>query len=152
MKRFQKHILIFGVVAVMMLPPFYGWAMMGGGGGGRSMEGGYGSQGTMGYDGHMTGGDHGAYGGSMNNTMGWGNSGAGGSMTTNGHYMGRGMDPAAAERMMRNYMSGRHNGTFTMGPMTDGGSYYQSDAVRPNGIVMERIIIDKNSGRVHSLR
>ena len=153
MKRFQKQILIFSAAAVMMLSPLYSWAMMGGHGGGGSMGGGYGSQGTMGYDdGHMTGGDHGAYGDHRNNTMGWGNSGAGGSMSTNGRYMGQRMDPAAAERMMRNYMSGRHNETFTMGPMTDGGSYYQSEAVRPDGSVMERVIIDKNSGRVHALR
>lgn len=143
----RVFVLMMGILFISAIPA---GAMMGGHGSGS-----HGSGGTM-----MMGGQgsmDGAMQPQMNDRNGHGNhsmnyddnrrEGAR-SMTQSG---GMGMDSQTAETMVRGYMQNQSNGSWSMGPQTDGGSYYMTDIMGPNGEVIHQVQIDKSTGSIHTL-
>jgi hypothetical protein len=50
------------------------------------------------------------------------------------------------------HMKSHYREPYRMGPITDKKSYYQTEVTRPDGSFMERLLIDKGTGRIHSIR
>jgi hypothetical protein len=141
MNRIVKNSLIFcSMLAVLTIPLSGVMAMMGGGSHG-GVSGGFvgGSGGDAIYDEHMGSGYDGHLGG-VYGSMGY--SGGSGAM----------MSPAAAENRIRDYMNGRISQPYNLGRMDDSGSYYLTDILNQDGIVVDRVMIDKYSGNVRSIR
>ena len=110
-------------------------AMMGGGsGGGGHMGGGYGGS-------NMGGGSQ---GGQMGN--GW-NAGPG------RQSVGPNMDMRQAEGHASQYLDRNYaGGAYHMSEMSDHGSYYATEIRDKQGRVVERLLIDKQTGNTHAIR
>lgn len=64
---------------------------------------------------------------------------------------GMGMTGQVAETMMRCYMEEKNIDSWQLGTQLDHGSYYMNDVIGPNGEVIDRLTIDKKSGKIHSV-
>ncbi len=53
-----------------------------------------------------------------------------------------------AQRMLNNYYGGRN---MRIGPIRDNGFYFEADILDRNNRFMDRVIIDKRSGRIRSI-
>ncbi|RJQ62941.1 MAG: hypothetical protein C4530_04230 [Desulfobacteraceae bacterium] len=62
------------------------------------------------------------------------------------------MTRGTAENLARDYMSGRYSGGYRMGDMKDNGTYYSTEIRGPKGTMAERVLIDKQTGNIHSLQ
>jgi hypothetical protein len=144
----RGFVLMMGILFISATPA---GAMMGGHGSGS-----HGSGGSMmmgGHDGSMDGAmqpqmnDRGGHG---NHSMNYDDNRREGehSMTPSG---GMGMDSQTAETMVRGYMQNQSKGSWRMGSQTDGGSYYMTDIMGPNGEVINQVLVDKKTGSIHSL-
>ena len=86
----------------------------------------------------------GSMGGHMGGGMGWGSQGP----QSNREPMSR----TTAENLVREYMDRRTSEPYQLGNLKDGGTYYMAEVLRQDGGLIERLLIDKQSGRIHSLR
>ena len=62
------------------------------------------------------------------------------------------MDRNTAEGLARNYMMGRYGDTHHLGELKDHETYYTAEIRGPNGSLTDRLLIDKQSGNIHSLQ
>lgn len=133
-----KKTLILMMV-ILIITTIHANAMMSGHGSGRGGSGHYGYYNSNpNYMDNMTG--NGGYGGMHNGnwrSMPW------------NRYMG--MDQRTAGTMMRNYMQNHYNGDWRFGRQRDYSTYYLTDIIGSNGIVIYRLFINKRSGTIHSL-
>lgn len=61
------------------------------------------------------------------------------------------MNGQTAETMMRSYMEDRNVNDRHFDPQMDHGSSYMIDIIGSNGEVTDRLVIDKESGNIHSV-
>lgn len=149
-KRWKRNLVALGFIGMLVFPTVEALSMMGGRGysGGPMMD-----SGSSG--GHMM--DGGGY-----QTDGW--------RRDNPRYDGK-QGPYEEERsrhranpgsgmlgmqevrdMVNQHMKLRYGESYRIGPITDKKSYYQTEVTRPDGSLMERLLIDKGTGRIHSIR
>lgn len=57
-----------------------------------------------------------------------------------------------ARDLVNRHMNSRYWQSYRIGPITDKKSYYQTEVTRPDGKLLKRFLIDKKTGRIHSLR
>lgn len=138
---FSKLLLTMGLFLVVAAEPAS--AMMGGSGAGGALACGQGqymqeNMNEMMGDGNM--GSHGYHYGQENQI--YPNSQPGGP---------GGMNQQTAEAMAQRYMQNNYSDTWSFGSRTDNGSYYMTDVMGPDGKLIDRLLIDKRSGNVHSL-
>ena len=62
------------------------------------------------------------------------------------------MTRSTAEELARNYMMGRYGDTYRLGELKDHDTYYMAEIHGPNGNLTERLLIDKQTGNIHSLQ
>ena len=60
------------------------------------------------------------------------------------------LDQKAAERELKDYIASRHNPNFRLGTIKDEGSFFEADLLTKDNSLVEKLIVDKNTGRVHS--
>jgi hypothetical protein len=72
--------------------------------------------------------------------------------TSGNQTMLHGIDQSTAEHNAVDYVCNRYDQTFRMSAMTDMGAYYQTEARNPSGEVLERLMIDKETGHINSRR
>lgn len=133
-KCWKRNLVAFGFIGMLVFSTVNATAMMGGGS-------------------------------SSENMMGGGNSG--GSMMDEGNYSGdrmpdiqrNGSNPGAVmlskenvRDLVNQHIKSRYGEQFRMGPITDKKSYYQTEVTSQDGSLLERLLIDKGTGRIHSLR
>ena len=92
----------------------------------------------------MGGGSGGGMGGHMGGGLGWDRQGS--------QYNREPMSPTTAENHVREYMNRRTSEPYKLGNLKDGGTYYMAEVLHQDGELIERLLIDKQSGRIHSLR
>ena len=76
--------------------------------------------------------------------MGWGGQGP--------QYNRESMSPLTAENLVKEYMDRHTSEPYKLGNLKDGGTYYMAEVLHQDGELIERLLIDKQSGRIHSLR
>jgi hypothetical protein len=62
------------------------------------------------------------------------------------------MNRNTAQGLARNYMMGRYGGTYRMGELKNHDTYYTTEIRGPRGNLAERLLIDKQTGNIHSLQ
>jgi hypothetical protein len=134
----RNSLVLCGILAALTMPVSGITAMTGGG---AHHGGGHG--GGANYNGNMGGGSGGITGGEVR-------SGKGDIGHSGGHPTA--MSPAAAENLIRNYMKPGSGNPYYLGTMDDGGSYFLTDILGQDGSVMDRVMIDKHTGQVRSVR
>jgi hypothetical protein len=113
-------------------------------------------------------GGSGGMGGHMGGGSGWGGQG-GNNMPNNRDYYippterppaynryGRrnnraAMAPEVAEDLVHEYMDRKTSQPYQLDKIQDKGSYYMSDVLHPDGKRMDRLLIDKETGKIHSI-
>jgi hypothetical protein len=141
----MKRGICYSIIMILsfILASSYAAAMGGGHGGGM---GGGNVGGGMGYGG-------GAGGGYMDGGMGSGGGYGHHDFGRQPSYGNRSpMTRGTAENLARDYMSGRYSGGYRMGDMKDNGTYYSTEIRGPKGAMTERVLIDKQTGNIHSLQ
>ncbi len=110
----------------------------------------------------MMGGDRGRGGGGMGGGHMGGGMGYGGQYERqapypdyNRHqprYNRESLDRNTAEGLARNYLMGRYGDSYRVGELKEHDTYYTAEIHGPNGSLTERLLIDKQTGNIHSLR
>ncbi len=62
------------------------------------------------------------------------------------------MDRNTAEGLAQNYLMGRYGDAYRLGELKDHDTYYTAEIHGRSGELTDRILIDKQSGNIHSLR
>jgi hypothetical protein len=110
--------------------------------------------GMMGFDGGYRGYDMGPgmmhYGNSRDYVMGPGMMGQ--SYENEPHYnqYQKNMDRNSAERIFKNYLNSRHNPNLKVGEIRNGRSSFEADLLTKDNSLVDKLIVDKNTGRLHS--
>jgi hypothetical protein len=150
--------LAMGLVVGLTLYPLEGNAMMGGGGGGigGGMMGGFGS--AFG-SGMMGGGSYGmGPGGGQNMGPGSGQ-GTGPGMNFPGdarqygpqnQQLQRPLDKNDARGMAENYLKSTKNPNLHLGKIEDKGDAFEANVLTKNNSLVDKILIDKNTGSMRS--
>ncbi|MBW1962549.1 MAG: hypothetical protein JRJ04_13995 [Deltaproteobacteria bacterium] len=129
----KKQFILFLLIGVFIVPISESIAMMG-------MMGGHGSggggMGGWGFGGGM--GDH------MGGGMGWGTQGP--------QYNRELMTARDAENLAREYMERHTSEPYRLGNIRNSETYYMIEILRPDGELMGRLLVDKQTGNIHSLR
>jgi hypothetical protein len=138
----MKNLILFGIVGVLALlltqspQPVQAMdsAMMGNGGSG-------------GYDmgpGMMQ------YGGSRDYGMGPGMMGQ--SYENEPHYPQnqKYRSRKTAERILKDYLNSRHNPNLKLGEIKDEGSFFEADLLTKDNSLVDKLLVDKNTGRMRS--
>ena len=61
------------------------------------------------------------------------------------------MAPEVAEDLLHQYMARRTSQPYQLDRIQDKGSYYMTDIPHPDGKRMDRLLIDKETGKIHSI-
>jgi len=109
-----------------------------------------GMMGSGGYGSHDMGPGMMPYGGSRNYDMGTGMMGQGYEnephYPENQKYRGR----KIAERILQNYLNSRHNPNLKLGEIKDEGSFFEADLLTKENSLVDKLTVDKNTGRMRS--
>ena len=137
----MKRSIFYLTVSILFsfLASSYTLAMMGGGGGIRG--------------GHMGGGMGGGtgYGGQYGNQAPYSDYNRQ-QPRYNPRYNREAMDRNTAEGLARNYIVGRYGDAYHLGGLKDHDTYYMAEIRGPRGNLSERLLIDKQTGNIHSLQ
>jgi hypothetical protein len=60
------------------------------------------------------------------------------------------LDRKGAERIFEDYLNSRHNPNFKLGKIKDEGSFFEADLLTQNNFLVDKLIVDKNTGRMRS--
>ena len=129
----MKRLLFYLAVSILCMfqTPPYALAMMGGGGG---MGGGHMGGGGMGYGGQYE---------RQNQYPDY---------RQQPRYNRESMTRSTADRLARNYLMGRYGDTHRLGELKDHDTYYTAEIHGPKGDLTEQLLIDKQTGNIHSLQ
>jgi hypothetical protein len=59
-------------------------------------------------------------------------------------------DKSGAERIFEDYLNSRHNPNLKLGKIKDEGSFFESDLLTQNNFLVDKLIVDKNTGRMRT--
>ncbi|MGD8613519.1 MAG: hypothetical protein PVI93_21050, partial [Desulfobacterales bacterium] len=59
-------------------------------------------------------------------------------------------DKNAAERIFDDYLNSKHNPNLKLGKIKDEGSFFEADLLSRNNSLVDKLIVDKNTGRMRS--
>ena len=60
------------------------------------------------------------------------------------------LDQKTAERELEDYIGSRHNPNLKLGKIKDEGSFFEADLLTKDNSLVDKLIVDKNTGRLHS--
>lgn len=60
------------------------------------------------------------------------------------------LDRKGAERIFEDYLSSRHNPNLTLGEIKDEGSFFEADLLTQNNSLADKLIVNKDTGRICS--
>ena len=129
-------------------PRGYGYGM----GPGMMGRGGYGmGQGMMGGGGYgmgpgMMGRGYGmgpGYGGPPHGDFGYGS-------PDYRQQLSKPLGESEAKKLLQDYLDNTRNSNLTLGPITDKGTYFEAQIVTRNGSLVDKIIVNKKTGVMHS--
>ena len=60
------------------------------------------------------------------------------------------IDQKTAEGELKDYIASRHNPNLRLGTIKDEGSFFEADLLTKDNSLVDKLIVDKNTGRVHS--
>jgi len=60
------------------------------------------------------------------------------------------LDQKTAERELENYIDSRHNPNLRLGKIKDEGSFFEADLLTKDNSLVDKLMVDKNTGRVRS--
>jgi hypothetical protein len=162
MKLTMLLALAMGLAVGVTLYPLEGSAMMGGGGGGMGggMMGGYGSGMMDGYGSGTMGGGYSGMGPGGGQNMGPGSrQGTGSGMNFPGNERQyapqtqqpqRPLDKNEARGMAENYLKSTRNPNLHLGKIEDKGNVFEANVLTKDNSLANKILIDKNTGRMRS--
>lgn len=61
------------------------------------------------------------------------------------------MTPAVAEDLVHQYMGRKTSQPYQLGKLQDKGSYYAAEINHPDGSRLDRLLVDKETGKIHSI-
>jgi hypothetical protein len=114
----------------------------------QAMDGGM--MGDGGYRGYDRGPGMMHSGGSRNYSMGPGMMSQGYENELHYRQNQKNLDRKGAERVFEDYLSSRHNPNLTLGEIKDEGSFFEADLLTQNNSLVNRLMVDKDSGRIRS--
>jgi len=56
----------------------------------------------------------------------------------------------AAERILKDYLNSKHNPYLKLGEIKDEGSFFEADLLTKDNSLVEKLIVDKNTGRIRT--
>jgi hypothetical protein len=60
------------------------------------------------------------------------------------------LDKKGAEKVLEDYLSSRHNPNLKLGDIKDEGSAFEAELLTQNNSLVDKLIVDKNTGRMRS--
>jgi hypothetical protein len=60
------------------------------------------------------------------------------------------IDRNSVERILKNYLNSRHNPNLKLGEIRDEGSSFEADLLTKDNSQVDKLIVDKDTGRMHS--
>jgi hypothetical protein len=60
------------------------------------------------------------------------------------------LDNQAAERIFKDYLKSKNNPNLKLGKITDQGYFYEAALLTKDNSLVDELILDKNTGRIHS--
>jgi hypothetical protein len=147
-------LLFFALGGFAQMGPGYGYGM-GPGMMGYGYQGGYGGQQYCPYCGSYLGQGGGYYGmgpGMMGPGYGYGYGMGPGMMGPGYQYqpLEKPLQKKDAETMMGNYIQSLHNSDLKLGKVTEKDTYFEAEILGKNKVVVDTIIVDKNTGWMQS--
>jgi hypothetical protein len=110
--------------------------------------------GMMGFEGGYLGYDMGPgmmhYGDSRDYGMGHGMMGQGYENEPHYYHYQKNMDRNSVERILKNYLDSRRNPNLKLGEIRDEGSSFEADLLTKDNSLVDKLIVDKDTGRMHS--
>ena len=109
--------------------------------------------------GMMGNGNYGSYdmgpgmmhdGGSRNYGMGPGMMGRSYEDEPQYYHNQKSLDKKDAARILKNYLNSNHNPNLKLGEIKDQGSSFEADLLTKDNSLVDRLIVDKDTGRMHS--
>jgi hypothetical protein len=90
------------------------------------------------------------YGGSRDYSMGPGMMGQG--YENEPHYLQnqKYLDRKNAERIFEDYLNSRHNPYLKLGKIKNEGSFFEADLLTRDNFLVDKLMVDKNTGRLRS--
>ena len=114
----------------------------------RAMDGAM--MGSNGYGGYNMGPGMLRYGGSRDGVMGSGMMDQGYENEPHYYQSQRRMDINNAERIFQNYLNSKHNPNLKLGEIKDKGSSFEADLLTKDNSLVDKLIVDKDTGKMHS--
>jgi hypothetical protein len=60
------------------------------------------------------------------------------------------LDKKGAEKVFEDYLNARHNPNLKLGKIKDEGSSFEAELLTQNNSLVDKLLVDKNSGRMRS--
>jgi hypothetical protein len=114
----------------------------------QAMDGGMMDSG--GYNGHDMGPGMMHYGGSQGYGMGPGMMGQGYENEPHYRQNQKSLDREGAARIFKDYLNTTHNPNLKLGEIKDEGSYFEADLLTKDNSLVDKLLVDKNTGHMRS--
>jgi hypothetical protein len=90
------------------------------------------------------------YGGHQDYDMGPGMIGQGYENEPYYHQNQKNLDSKGAERVFEDYLNSRNNPNLKLGKIKDEGSFFEADILTKDNSLVDKLIVNKNTGRLRS--
>lgn len=137
----MKKIILYGLAGVLAMLLVQSPADL------QAMDSGM--MGSGGYRGYDMGPGMMRYGGDQADGMGPGMMGQSYEKVPHYYQHQKKMDRNSAERIFEDYLKSRHNPNLKLGEIRDGRSSFEADLLTKDNSLVDKLIVDKNTGRIH---